>query len=137
MKLATVQIFGRGIEAGRLYAAYASFDERGARKYWLLKTKSKAHPAKPAECKVAGGKTIRKGTLVVTAEWYVSTSDSQDRKSYKLLEGEKVTVPVASLVQEHGLEWAREMRGGTGCELILSAASHIALMQHNYSNVSK
>ena len=51
--------------------------------------------------------------------------------------GEKVTVPVASLVQEHGLEWAREMRGGTGCELILSAASHIALMQHNYSNVAK
>ena len=42
-----------------------------------------------------------------------------------------------ALVQEHGLEWAREMRGGTGCELILSAASHIALMQHNYSNVSK
>ena len=79
---------------------------------------------------MAGGKTIRKGTLVVTAEWYVSTSDSQDRKSYKLLEGEKVTVPVASLVQEHGLEWAREMRGGTGCECILSNESHIALMQH-------
>ena len=55
----------------------------------------------------------------------MSTSDSQDRKSYKLLEGEKVTVPVASLVQEHGLEWAREMRGGTGCELILSDASHV------------
>ena len=48
VKLATVQIFGRGIEGGRLYAAYASFDERGARKYWLLKTKSKAHPATKA-----------------------------------------------------------------------------------------
>ena len=40
-------------------------------------------------------------------------------------------------MQEHGLEWAREMRGGTGCELILSDASHVALMQHNYSNVAK
>ena len=48
VQLATVQIFGRGIEAGRLYAAYASYDERGARKYWLLKTKSKAHPATKA-----------------------------------------------------------------------------------------
>ena len=65
---------------------------------------------------MAGGKTIRKGTLVVTAEWYQSTSDTQDRKSYRLLEGEKVTVPVASLVQEHGLEWARTMRGGTNCQ---------------------
>ena len=84
---------------------------------------------------MAGGKTIRKGTLVVTAEWYESTSDSQDRKSYKLLEGEKVTVPVASLVQEHGLEWAREGRGPSG-ESILSKESHLALMSHDFSNVA-
>ena len=34
----------------------------------------------------------------------------------------KVTMPVASLVQEHALEWARDMRRATGCEFILSGA---------------
>ena len=57
-----------------------------------------------------------------------------DRKSYTLLEGEKVTVPVASLVQEHGLEWAHEGRGATG-QSILSKEAHVALMSHNYSNI--
>ena len=33
---ATAQIFGRGIAPDRLYAAYASFDERGARKYCTM-----------------------------------------------------------------------------------------------------
>ena len=53
----------------------------------------------------------------------------------------KSPIPVndkhCSLVKEHGLEWARTMRGGTGCENILSPESHIVLMQHNYSNVAK
>ena len=43
------------------------------------------------------------------------SSDDQERKSYTLLEGGKVTMPVASLVQEHALEWARDMRRATGC----------------------
>ena len=132
---AKVEVFGRGIVPDHLYAAYASHEERGARKYWLLRTASKMYSAKKA-IKVAGGTTIRKGTKVVDAEWYLSTSDTQERKSYTLLEGEKVTVPVAALVQEHELEWARNMRHATGCELILSDASHIALMLHNYSNVA-
>ena len=84
--------------------------------------------------KGARGATIKKGTLVVDAHWYVSTSGDQMRKSYKLMADEKVTIPVASLVQEHNLEWAREMRGGTNCEPILANSSHLALMQHNYSN---
>ena len=50
---------------------------------------------------------------------YMSTSDSQDRKSYKLLVGETVTVPLDSLVQEHDLAWKRVWRA-PGAEHILS-----------------
>ena len=51
-------------------------------------------------------------------------------KSYELLEG-IVHIPVASLVQEHGLHWHRESRA----QCLLSQESHVALMSHNYSNV--
>jgi hypothetical protein len=71
---------------------------------------------------------------VVEAQWYESTSDDQGRKSYKLIEG-TVHVPVTALVQEHGLEWAREGRGPSG-ESLLSKESHLALMSHNFSNVA-
>ena len=135
IKKATAEAFGRGILADKLYAAYASYDELGNRKYWLLCTASKMYVYKPKKAaKGARGATIKKGTLVVDAHWYVSTSSDQMRKSYKLRGDEKVTIPVASLVQEHNLEWAREMRGGTNCESILANSSHLALMQHNYSN---
>ena len=135
---ATAEAFGRGIEAHKLYAAYASFDERGNRKYWLLRTLSKMYPYKKPKkaAKGARGATPKNGTLVVDAHWYVSTSGDQMRKSYKLSADEKVTIPVASLVQEHSLEWEREMRGGTKCESILATRSHLALMQHNYSNTN-
>ena len=46
---------------------------------------------------------------------------------------ELMHVPVASLVQEHGLEWAHE--GRSGGQSILSPESHLRLMSHNYSNV--
>ena len=106
--------------------------ERGARKYWLLKITKLPHKTKKAT-KVSGGTTIKTGTLVVEAQWYLSTSDSQDRKSYKLQSDETVTVPVASLVQEHDLQWKRDFRA-PDAELTLSNEPHVRLMQHNYSN---
>ena len=81
---------------------------------------------------MVGGSTIRTGQWLVAAQWYSSTSDAKGRKSYKLLP-EIVHVPVASLVQEHGLEWHRE--GRSGGESILSQQSHLALISHNFSNV--
>ena len=83
--------------------------------------------------KVQGDTTIKTGTLVVDAHWYQSTSDAQDRKSYKLMMDAIVTLPVASLVQEHDLEWQRRFRA-PGAELTISDESHRRLMQHNYSN---
>ena len=83
--------------------------------------------------KVAGGSTIKTGTLVVDAQWYLSTSDAQTRKSYKLQSAETVTLPVCSLVQEHDLAWEREWRA-PGAEHIISNESHLRLMCHNYSN---
>ena len=77
--------------------------------------------------------TIAKNQWFVEVQWYLSTSDDQARKSYKLLP-EIAHVPVGALVQEHGLSWEREGRGPSG-ESILSNASHLALMSHNYSNV--
>ena len=68
------------------------------------------------------------------AQWYVSTSDSQDRKSYKLVPGETVVVPVDSLVQEHGLEWEREWQSANA-ELIITKESHLRLMCHNFADV--
>jgi hypothetical protein len=75
----------------------------------------------------------------LNAQWYLSTSESQEKKSYKLLDtgGESgdgvVQVPVASIVQEHGLGWERTFRNG---EQILSNESHVAIARHNFSNVS-
>ena len=126
------EVFGRGIKCDSLYAAYASHDERGARKYWLLKVVKRPYKTKKAT-KVTGGSTIKTGTLVVNAQWYQSTSDAQDRKSYTLVVNETVTVPVASLVQEHDLEWQRVWRA-PGAEHIISDESHLQLMCHNYSN---
>ena len=50
----------------------------------------------------------------------------------QLLE-EVVHVPPDTFIQEHELEWSHEGRDGN--ESILSDASHVALMWHNYSNV--
>ena len=46
---------------------------------------------------------------------------------------EMMHVPPDSIIQEHDLEWAHE--GRDDGESILSDASHVALMWHNYSNV--
>ena len=68
---------------------------------------------------------------MVDAQWYLSTSYAQNRKSYKLLEP-VVQIPVGALIQEHGLGWVRE----AAHEPILKPASHDLLMLHNYSNVA-
>ena len=57
---------------------------------------------------------------------------SQDKKSYTLLDG-LVQVPVASIVQEHGLKWDREFRNG---ENLLSKKSNLAIASQNFSIVS-
>ena len=114
-----------------MYAAFASNAERGGYKYWLLLAKSKGKTGETI--KVPGGRTIAKNQWFIDAQWYISTSDDMARKSYKLLP-EVVQVPIGALIQEPGLEWAREGRGPDG-ESILSNGSHLALMSHNYSNV--
>ena len=67
---------------------------------------------------------------MVDAQWYHSTSDAQNRKSYKVLDP-IVQIPVGALIQEHGLAWVRV----AAHEPILKPASHDLLMLHNFSNV--
>ena len=82
-----------------------------------------------------GGTTISKNTWIVDAQWYLSTSDDQGRKSYQLLP-ELVQVPIISLVQEHGLEWAHEGRSPQRrAEHSLSRVPPGLEMSHNYSNL--
>lgn len=69
---------------------------------------------------------------MVEAQWFLSTSDDQGRKSYRLLPG-LVHIPVAAMIREHGLEWTRE--GRSSGESILSPASHLKLARHNYNDV--
>ena len=54
-------------------------------------------------------------------EWYLSTSDDQERRSYELLT-EEVLVPVGVLVQEVGLEFKRAGMH----QRVLTDASHAA-----------
>ena len=63
-------------------------------------------------------------------QWYESTSDEQQRRSYEL-SNERVLVPVDVLVQEAGLEFKR---AGLH-ERILTDVSHVAIMSWNFSNV--
>ena len=162
MQLEAIGTFANSIQPNKLYAAFASYHERGGRDYWLLLTSVRAPIALPPACslsspsthpppfpcfpqgkaykakkaiKMAGGTTIQAKAWVVDARWYLSTSDYQGRKSYKLLE-EKMTLAVKSMVQERELAWEREGRAGAGSESLLSRASHVALMSHNYSNLA-
>ena len=66
--------------------------------------------------------------------WYECTSEQQDRKSYTPAQPVvEVTVPVASLVPQHDLEFIRDNRAHISSHL--SKAAHVALMSHNYSKV--
>ena len=100
--------------------------ERGGRPYWLLRARSKAFKTR------VGYKGIRKGTLVVKAQWYDATSpDNSRRRSYKILP-ETVHVAVRSMIQEQQLEF---MRGGSESgDCCLSDETHARLMCHNYEN---
>ena len=98
--------------------------------YWLLLTKSKAKTGETI--KVPGGRTIAKNQWFVEAQWYISVSDDQGAKRYKLLDG-IVHVPPDAFIQEHELKWLHE--GRSSGESILHDDSHAALMWHNYSNL--
>ena len=80
------RIFGLGILPDKLYAAYASYrEELGGRDYWLLRTLEGPAVQLKKAVKVPGGTTISAKTWVVKAQWYLSSSDDQRVKSYKLL----------------------------------------------------
>ena len=85
--------------------------------------------------RVPGGRTIAKNQWFVEVQWYISVSANPAERRYKLEMADimHVHVPPDALIQEHELEWAHE--GRDDGESILSDASHVALMWHNYSNV--
>ena len=127
------RIFGLGILPDKLYAAYASYrEELGGRDYWLLRTLEGPAVQLKKAVKVPGGTTISAKTWVVKAQWYLSSSDDQRVKSYKLLP-EIVYIPVCSLIQDKELEWSKE--GRTGGMSFLDSKSHARLMAVNYSNL--
>ena len=61
----------------------------------------------------------------------IAPSADQQRRSYKLLDGEKVHVTVESLIQEADLEFDRDGMH----DRILGDLSHLKIMRHNFSNV--
>ena len=63
---------------------------------------------------------LSKGAWVVKAQWYESTSDDQQRRSYELSKDHQL-VPVDVLVQEVGLEF---QRAGLH-QRVLTDASHV------------
>ena len=129
-KRVDARAFALSVKAEHLYAVFGGFAELGGRPYWLLLCKNVPYQA-PAGLKAHDGATINQGWWVIDAHWYASTSDNQERRSYKLLGDELVHVPVGSLVQEKDLEFDREGRN----DRILGDGSHLQIMRHNFSNV--
>ena len=91
----------------------------------------------PKGLKQQDGKTIREGTWIIDAYWLTSTSENQNRRSYKLERSsppkpeELSHVPVGSLVQEAALDFDWEGMH----DRILGDASHLKIMRWNFSNV--
>jgi hypothetical protein len=133
-QLKNIDVFAQDVKKDALYAVFASAFERGGSYYWLLRTLSSGYKLKQG-LKVAGA-TLRKGSWVVDAHWYLCASDDQERKAYKLLcgEGEAAVVPVTSMVQEQepGVEVMRESR----TDAVLKNSSHLGLIEHNHSNMA-
>eukprot|EP00966_Prymnesium_polylepis_P315257 7284325-Prymnesium_polylepis.1 len=78
--------FGKKIVLNELLAAAAdpNWAHLGGRKYWLLRARSKAYVTRTGyKSKHKGVPGIRKGTLVVKAQWYDATDTT--RRKYKLL----------------------------------------------------
>ena len=96
----------------------------------LFRTRGKAKTGETI--KVPGGRTIAKNQWSVEVQWFNSSSADPNVRRYKL-SPEIAHVPPDAFIQEHGLEWAHE--GRDGHESILSDASYVSLMSHNYSNV--
>eukprot|EP00962_Isochrysis_galbana_P048700 scaffold20367_cov100-Isochrysis_galbana.AAC.2 len=126
-----VQDFAKLTKPDQIFAVFGSFAERGGRPYWLLLCKKGAYRA-PKGLKQQDGSTIRKGTWIIDAHWYASTSESQERRCYKLLGNSLVNVPVQSLIQETDLHFERSSRQDS----ILGDECHIKIMRWNFSNVA-
>jgi hypothetical protein len=98
------------MKVDHLYAVFGSYKELGDRPYWLLWCIQLPYqaPKAPNNLKAQDGSTIRGGTWIFDAYFFESTSADQQRRSYKLLDGEKVHVTVESLIQEADLEFDRD-----------------------------
>lgn len=128
-----VQDFAKRAQPDQIFAVFGSFTD-GGRPYWLLLCKKGAYAyTAPKGLKQEDGSTIRKGTWIIDAHWYASTSESQERRSYKLLGDSLVHVPVQSLVQETDLHFERSSRHDS----ILGDECHLKIMRWNFSNVAQ
>jgi hypothetical protein len=125
--------FAKRMKVDHLYAVFGGYKELGDRPYWLLWCIQLPYqaPKAPNNLKAQDGSTIRGGTWIFDAYFFKSTSADQQRRSYKLLDGEKVHVTVESLIQEADLEFDRDGMH----DRILGDLSHLKIMRHNFSNV--
>lgn len=107
--------------------------QKGGHPYWLLRVRSKAYALKgPFRFADPQIPTMKKGTIVVRAQWYELTSSPREkRRSYKLLPN-KVLVPVTAIIQEQDLDF---MRGGSELgDCCFTDEMHARVMSHNLSN---
>ena len=139
--------FGKTITRDQLLAAAGAARERGGRPYWLLRSRSRVRKSPKGGIKSLDKRvpTIKGGTPVVQAQWYVCTSDIAKRRSYKLLP-DIVHVPISSLIREGGscldtsspnyyggpLEFFLNGRGEA--DSLLGDHEHGRIMRHNFSN---
>ena len=124
------RIFGTSMQEQHLYAVFGGYAERGGRPYWLLWCVKAPYPA-PRGLKSQDGSTINMNWWIIDAYWFASTSESEGRRSYKLLDDQLVHVFVKSIVQEADLEFERNLRG----ERVLGDEAHLKIVRHNFSNV--
>ena len=74
------------MQSEHLYAVYGGYKEKGNRPYWLVWCIKAPYEA-PKGLKANDDSTIRKGTWIFDAYFFASTSEDQERRSYKLLSG--------------------------------------------------
>ena len=131
-KAVSTRDFAMRMQSEHLYAVYGGYKEKGNRPYWLVWCIKAPYEA-PKGLKANDDSTIRKGIWIFDAYFFASTSEDQERRSYKLLSGldQVVHLLVKSVVQEPDLEFERE----GSHDRILGDAAHLSLMRHNYSNV--
>lgn len=128
----SIRSFALKITANDLLAAAAdpNWTSLGGRKYWLLRARSKAFTLRKSRPSAERGVScIKKGTVVVKAQWYEVT-DQMSRK-YKL-QPEVVLVPVHCIIQELGLDFARG--GSESGDSLFPDNMHARIMSHNLDN---